>query len=128
MIFDLVKRVFYRNYWFYWNVIGEKDKIMTFYYSAFAFSMYVIFLFWGGLNYLAYYTESEIFNLGQLGKVIGAFVILGLFIFFFFKGRKSIEKEAQAFKEPFIWKDVIVLIYIIFCFIFYFISMDFFRI
>ena len=111
-----------RVYLFYKNVIKERDDFMLFYYTVFAFSMFIVFYSWSIIICLRIF---GIFELGlTFGIQIGLLAIILLpTMYYFFKNRDfyvSIMEEHG--KTKFSWFDIVILFYILLSFSFMFLE------
>lgn len=114
-------RVMYRNYWFYRNVIKESNSFMQYYYASFAYSMYIVFYIIGLILFIGRKTEIEVLQWNRIRLTIVAFLIIIINLTYFFSNRINIEHEIKK-KSKMPLYDVIAVIYIVFSFIVFFIS------
>lgn len=80
-------------YWFYGF---EKDNWMRYYYTIFAFSMFIVFYFWGIAHTLGNILDISVLQIDKARYTIFAFSVIGLSFMFFYRQRKFMEKRLSS--------------------------------
>lgn len=112
VIQKVFNRVLTRTYWFYEKIIKEDDNFMKFYYTVFAFSMFIVFYLWGLLLFLERKTELDFSAYGMMKYLLPAIIILGFGLAIFYKKRPRVEKTMKDANLKFNVYDVVTIVYI----------------
>ncbi len=107
--------------WFYKSIIKESDSFMRFFYSAFAFSMFIVFYLTGILLFIGKRANIKIFEWNFYRFIFMAFSIILICLSFFFVNRIYFEKEIKM-RQKSSYLDTFVIIYILFSFIIFYIN------
>lgn len=116
-------RVLVRTYWFYEKIVREDDDFMKFYYTSFAFSMFIVFYSWGLLLFLERKTKLDFSHIGITKYLIPAIIILGLCLTSLYIKRTKVEKLVKNTKLEFNIYDIVVIIYVFLSFFSFFFNL-----
>ena len=120
MIKSLFNRLLIRIFWFYENIINERDDFMKFYYTVFAFSMFIVFYLWGGIIFLERTMDIDLLEYNKIKYFSFAVLITGAFMYFFWRNRAKWERIFKKKELSFNLYDVGVISYIFFSFFAFF--------
>ena len=120
MMKQLFYRILIRANWFYKEVIKEPDHYMVFFYTIFAFSMFIVFYVWGFCLYLARQLFEGQFVFGIWEILLIGVTVIGLNLFLFWRRREEWEKLFKKSDLKFNKYDIGVIIYVTLAFFTYF--------
>ncbi len=110
-------RVLIRIYWFYNKVIKESDSFMLFFYTSFAFTMFIVFYVWGLILFIERKLNIQ-YDFGVKKFLLSLGVIMTFFIIYFFRRRQKFEEMlSKDFDCRFNNYDIGVIAYIVMSFI-----------
>lgn len=113
-------RVLIRIYWFYNKVIKESDSFMLFFYTIFAFTMFIVFYVWGLILFIERKTILD-FPDGIAKLLVPGGLILLVSLIFFFKRRERNEAlMREESNKKFDKVDIGVIAYIVMAFFTFF--------
>ena len=115
---SFIKRILFRNYWFYKSIVREGDDLMAYIYASLLLSLFGGFLFIGSIMVFAQFMNYPL--LTKTVYIALILTILGAGTFFLYKKKEVLKKQAEDFNDRFSIKDLLVLLFIFFsCYIFF---------
>ncbi len=113
-------RVLIRIYWFYNKVIKEQDSFMLFFYTSFAFTMFIVFYVWGLILFVERKTILDFPDGIAKLLVPGGLVLLVSLIFFFKRRERNEALMREESNKKFDKVDIGVIAYIVMAFFTFF--------
>lgn len=120
VIKHFINRLLRRIHWFYKNVIKETDEFMVFYYTIFAFSMFIVFYLWGLVILIERKIGIDFLEYDKMKYFLFALGIVGMIMFYFWRKKKDWEKFFKESRLQFNKYDIAVLLYVVLSFFTFF--------
>ena len=120
MMKQLFYRILIRANWFYKEVVKEADHFMVFFYTIFAFSMFIVFYVWGIGLFLKRQLMGSEFIFREWEMLLTGVIVIGLNLFLFWRERAKWEKLFKKSDLKFNKYDIGVIIYVTLAFFTFF--------
>lgn len=109
---NIINRIFFRFYQFYSRI--EQDKVMVYYFSAFAISFLLAFYILLIIALFYKLTTIKLIKISGFSLTVLFAVIICISLFFFYRNKKILLENIKDMKPIVIYEDILVWAFTIF--------------